>query len=70
MASSTQFAPSRRMGIYDPVNQMSMWEDAFRSHMSPNAGACIVSKADARLNDKVKFCHFSLQMIKDQIIII
>ncbi|KAL3514041.1 hypothetical protein ACH5RR_026758 [Cinchona calisaya] len=51
-ASSTQFAPSRRMGIYDPVNQMSMWEDTFRNHISPNTGVCIVPKADSQLNGK------------------
>ncbi|KAI5654769.1 hypothetical protein M9H77_31956 [Catharanthus roseus] len=52
MTSSTQFAPSRRMGIYDSVHQISMWEDTLRSHISSNAGLCIIPKADARLNEK------------------
>ncbi|KAL6523722.1 hypothetical protein OROGR_017325 [Orobanche gracilis] len=25
--TSTQFVPARRMGIYEPIHQMSMWED-------------------------------------------
>lgn len=54
MTSSTQFAPSRRMGIYDSVHQISMWEDTLRSHISSNAGLCIIPKADARLNEKVR----------------
>lgn len=53
MASSTQFAPSRTMGLYDSVHQMSMWEDALRSHISPDTDSYTIQKADASLNGKV-----------------
>ncbi|XP_027149373.1 transcription factor TGA7-like [Coffea eugenioides] len=52
MASSTQFAPSRRMGIYDAVQQMSMWEDTLRAHMTPDTGVSIFTKADPSLSSK------------------
>ncbi|CAI9116386.1 OLC1v1017517C1 [Oldenlandia corymbosa var. corymbosa] len=56
MASSTQFAPSRRMDIYDPMHQMSMWEDTFRSHINPNnTGVCIFPKGEERLIEKPEY---------------
>lgn len=66
MTSSTQFAPSRRMGIYDSVHQISMWEDTLRSHIiSQNAGGvCILPKADTRLNPKVREICFLLPAAK------
>ncbi|KAK4374398.1 hypothetical protein RND71_005075 [Anisodus tanguticus] len=40
---STQFAPARRMGIFEPFHHMSMWEDTFRGDIIPRAGACMVT---------------------------
>ncbi|KAJ7959067.1 Transcription factor like [Quillaja saponaria] len=36
---STQFPTSRRMGIYEPFQQVSMWGDTFKSDGSPNRDA-------------------------------
>uniref|UniRef100_A0A5B7A2Q9 Putative transcription factor TGA4 n=1 Tax=Davidia involucrata TaxID=16924 RepID=A0A5B7A2Q9_DAVIN len=51
---STQFATSRSMGIYDPLNQISMWEDSFKGDISPNTGASTVVQVDTRLDNKVQ----------------
>lgn len=50
---TTQFAPTRRMGIYEPFHQMSVWEDAFRGDIMPSADACMVSHPNDRPDDKV-----------------
>lgn len=56
MASpSTQFATTRRMGIYDPLHQISMWEDMFGSDISPNTGTSGILQADARLVNKPEY---------------
>lgn len=52
--TSTQFAPTRRMGIFEPFHHMSMWEDAFRGDIMPSAGACMVTPPNDRADDKVK----------------
>ncbi|WMV27111.1 hypothetical protein MTR67_020496 [Solanum verrucosum] len=49
---TTQFAPTRRMGIYEPFHQMSVWEDAFRGDIMPSADACMVSQPNDRPDDK------------------
>lgn len=41
------------MGIYDPFQQVSMWEDAFKGDISPNTGASTILQVDAGLPNKV-----------------
>ncbi|KAK3028845.1 hypothetical protein RJ639_037689 [Escallonia herrerae] len=63
MASpSTQFATSRRMGIYDPLHQISMWQDTFEGDISPNIGVSSIVQVDTRLLDnKIEYTsHESL----------
>lgn len=54
MASpSTQFATTRRMGIYDPLHQISTWEDILGADSSVNiTGTCTILQADTRLFNK------------------
>ncbi|KAK3025677.1 hypothetical protein RJ639_042017 [Escallonia herrerae] len=61
MASpSTQFATSRRMGIYDPLHQISMWEDTFEGDISPNIGMSSIVQVDTRLLDnKVNIIEYT-----------
>nr|XP_043616840.1 transcription factor TGA1-like [Erigeron canadensis]XP_043616841.1 transcription factor TGA1-like [Erigeron canadensis] len=51
--TSTQFATSRvRMGIYDPLQQISMWEEAFGANLSPpniSPDDIMISEVNARL---------------------
>uniref|UniRef100_M1BF04 Transcription factor TGA7 n=2 Tax=Solanum tuberosum TaxID=4113 RepID=M1BF04_SOLTU len=51
-STSTQFAPTRRMGIFEPFHHMSMWEDAFRGDIMPSVSACMVTPANDRADDK------------------
>ncbi|KAI3685429.1 hypothetical protein L6452_34671 [Arctium lappa] len=48
-STSTQFATSRRMGIYDPLHHISMWDDTFGCDVSPNMGPSTISQVDTRL---------------------
>lgn len=52
--TSTQLVTSRRMGIYDPFQQISMWEDTFKGDSSPNKGVSTILQVDARMDNKVK----------------
>ncbi|KAJ0732920.1 putative transcription factor bZIP family [Helianthus annuus] len=54
-STSTQFVTSRRMGIYDPLQQISMWEDAFGSNVSPiMSNNIMMPEVDARLTNKLQ----------------
>ncbi|XP_009780690.1 transcription factor TGA1 [Nicotiana tabacum] len=50
---STQFAPTTRMGIFEPFHHMSIWEDTFRGDIMPGTGACMVAQPNDRVNDRV-----------------
>ncbi|CAN4096658.1 unnamed protein product [Withania somnifera] len=52
---STQFAPTRRMGIFEPFHHMSVWEDTFRGDIMLSAGACIVTPINDRADDKTGY---------------
>ncbi|KAA8522529.1 hypothetical protein F0562_013110 [Nyssa sinensis] len=52
---STQFATSGRMGMYEPLHQISMWEDTFNGDISPNTGASTVVQVDIRPDNKSKY---------------
>ncbi|PHU20265.1 Transcription factor TGA7 [Capsicum chinense] len=49
---TTQFAPTRRMSIYEPFHQMSVWEDAFRGDIVPSVDASMISQPNDRPDDK------------------
>nr|CAD1826385.1 unnamed protein product [Ananas comosus var. bracteatus] len=51
--ASTQFVTSRRMGIYEPNHQMSMWDESFKAESSQNTSASTVLEADAKLDNKL-----------------
>ncbi|KAI3465075.1 hypothetical protein Pfo_021738 [Paulownia fortunei] len=52
---TTQFAPSSRMSLYEPLHQISMWEDSFDGNISPGTGVCIITEADTKLDDKTEY---------------
>lgn len=59
---TTQFAPSSRMGLYEPLHQISMWDETFDGNISPGTDVCIITEADTKLDDKVKH-HMSFGLI-------
>lgn len=54
---STQFAPSSRLGLYEPLHQISMWEDTFDGNISPGSGVCMITEVDSKIDDKVTRCR-------------
>lgn len=42
------------MGAYEPIHQMSMWGDSFKSNSNLSAPAPIIVEADVKLNDQVQ----------------
>ncbi|KAG8377354.1 hypothetical protein BUALT_Bualt08G0024400 [Buddleja alternifolia] len=54
---TTQFAPSSRMGLYEPLHQISMWDDdTFNGNMSNGTGGvCIIADSDTKLDDKAEY---------------
>ncbi|CAB4283524.1 hypothetical protein PRUPE_6G177200 [Prunus persica] len=49
---STQFVTSRRMGAYEPIHQISMWEESFKSNGNFNASASMIVDADTKLDNQ------------------
>ncbi|XVF15106.1 hypothetical protein REPUB_Repub09cG0120700 [Reevesia pubescens] len=48
---STQFVPSRRMGIYEPIHQIGMWGENFTSNGNPNTSASVIVEVDNKLEN-------------------
>ncbi|KAG2711795.1 hypothetical protein I3843_04G087000 [Carya illinoinensis] len=49
--SSAQFVTSRRMGVYDPIQQMSMWGENFKSNNNLNSSASLIVE-DVKLDSQ------------------
>ncbi|TXG52885.1 hypothetical protein EZV62_022054 [Acer yangbiense] len=59
---STQLAPLRRMSLYEPFHQISMWGDTFQGDASPNTGSSSLVQVDARLDQKSDYIsHESME---------
>ncbi|KAG6386717.1 hypothetical protein SASPL_151890 [Salvia splendens] len=50
-STSTQFVPSRRMGIYEPIHQMSMWGD-FKGNNCLDASTPMILEVDPKLDNQ------------------
>ncbi|KAF7834239.1 transcription factor TGA4-like [Senna tora] len=51
-SSSTQFVSTRRMGVYDPIHQISMWEENFKSNCNLSASVPLIGEADAKSDNQ------------------
>ncbi|KAK7399487.1 hypothetical protein VNO78_10671 [Psophocarpus tetragonolobus] len=53
---SSQFVFLRRMCVYDPMHQISMWEENFKSndHNNLTASTSIIEEADMKLHNQVQ----------------
>ncbi|XWS33268.1 hypothetical protein CRYUN_Cryun22dG0067100 [Craigia yunnanensis] len=49
---STQFVPSRRMGIYEPFHQIGMWGENFKSNSNPHTSASVVVEVDNKIESE------------------
>lgn len=43
----------RRMGIYDPMHEISMWGDSFRINGQPNASLPPIIEMDTKIDQQV-----------------
>ncbi|XVE83218.1 hypothetical protein DITRI_Ditri16bG0069800 [Diplodiscus trichospermus] len=49
---STQFVPSRRMGIYEPIPQIGMWGENFKSNGNPHTSASVIVEVDNKIENE------------------
>lgn len=61
---TTQFVTPRRLGIYEPIHQISPWGENFKSNGNPNASASMIVEVDAKLDDQVKILTIILLYLK------
>ncbi|KDO80846.1 hypothetical protein CISIN_1g036441mg [Citrus sinensis] len=52
---SSQLATLRRMSIYEPFHQISMWGDTFHGDASPNTGSSTIVQVDTRLDNQTEY---------------
>ncbi|XP_038697236.1 transcription factor TGA1-like isoform X2 [Tripterygium wilfordii] len=49
---SSQFVTSRGMGIYEPIHQIGMWGENFKSNGNPNIPTSMILAADTKLDSQ------------------
>ncbi|KAB2052028.1 hypothetical protein ES319_A12G091500v1 [Gossypium barbadense] len=49
---STQFVPSRIMGTYQPIHQIGMWGENFKSIGNPSISASVIVEVDNKLENE------------------
>ncbi|GMI67644.1 TGACG sequence-specific binding protein 1 [Hibiscus trionum] len=49
---STQFVPSRAMGTYEPIHQIGMWGENFKSISNPNISASVIVDVANKLENE------------------
>ncbi|XP_076906364.1 transcription factor TGA4-like [Bidens hawaiensis] len=54
-STSTQFASSRGMGMFDPLHHISMWDDTFGCNIGSNTGTSSISQVDTRQSNKIQY---------------
>ncbi|XP_061345536.1 transcription factor TGA4-like isoform X2 [Gastrolobium bilobum] len=52
--SSSQFVSSRRMGVYDPIHQITMWEENFESNGYLSASTSLIDEGNMKLDNQSK----------------
>ncbi|XAR62207.1 hypothetical protein NMG60_11016875 [Bertholletia excelsa] len=60
-SSPAQFATSGRMGVglYEPILEIGMWENAFQGEFSPNTSASTIIQVDSRLGNNANKSEFA-----------
>ncbi|XP_028765949.1 transcription factor TGA4 [Neltuma alba] len=53
-STSTQFVSTRRMGLYDPIHQISIWEENFKNtcNLSASVSVPLIGEADVKLDNQ------------------
>ena len=45
------------MGVYDPIHQITMWEENFRSSGNLSASTLLIDEVDMKLDNQVQLCQ-------------
>ena len=54
---SAQFVSSRRMSVYDPIHQINMWGEGFKSNGNLSASIPLIDEADLKFDSsQVNVC--------------
>lgn len=53
-SASPQFVSSRRMSVYDPIHQISMWGEGFKTNGNLSASMPLIDEADMKLDSQVR----------------
>ncbi|BAT86497.1 hypothetical protein VIGAN_04415400 [Vigna angularis var. angularis] len=51
-SASPQFVSSRRMSVYDPIHQISMWGEGFKSNGNLSASMPLIDETDMKLDSQ------------------
>ncbi|KAL3728792.1 hypothetical protein ACJRO7_033382 [Eucalyptus globulus] len=51
-STTTQFVSARRMGMYDPIHQIGMWDENFKQNGNPNAPPALIIPMHANLDNQ------------------
>ncbi|KAK7379438.1 hypothetical protein VNO80_04899 [Phaseolus coccineus] len=51
-SASPQFVSARRMSVYDPIHQISMWGEGFKSNGNLSASMPLIDEADMKLDSQ------------------
>ncbi|KAK7358929.1 hypothetical protein VNO77_00870 [Canavalia gladiata] len=52
-STPSDFVSSRRMSVYDPIHQLTMWEENFKSNGNLSASTCLIEEVDMKLDNQV-----------------
>jgi len=52
--TSTQYAAPGRMGLYEPINEFSLWESTFKGEIGSNPDDSLIVPVDTSVGNKVK----------------
>lgn len=48
--NSAQFVSSRRMSVYDPIHQINMWGEGFKSNGNLSTSMPLIDEADLKFD--------------------
>lgn len=49
----SQFVPSRRMDIYDPIQQIGMWGEGFNANSNLHTSVSMIAEMDNKISNEV-----------------
>ncbi|MED6148374.1 Transcription factor tga4 [Stylosanthes scabra] len=57
---TSHFVPPRRMGVYDPIHQISMWEENFRNNVDLSASTLLIDDAEIKFDNQSEYASHGI----------